>query len=150
METEESGVDPHPCPVSIGVNCTPMEAGVMTVQCILCQEEENIENDKPMFVMTCFQHKSSALASHTEKERDEVLPELNSTTRINISSCGHIIHSECWEKYYAAVKQRELPSIYQRRKSCIDVDQLEYLCPLCNSLCNTVLPLLPRISEEKW
>ena len=136
-------------PVALGAHHSPAKLTTLMALCILCQEEKLIDNENS-FVVTCFLHKSKLLLN--TREGNELLPELNNCTRINVRSCGHVIHSQCWGKYYASVKDREGLPILQlhRRRTCIDVSQSEYLCPLCNSLCNTVLPLLPRVAESPW
>lgn len=151
-ETDLVDVSSNQFPVVIGANCTSSVSSntPKIMRCILCQEEQNIENDNydDVFVMTCFQQKSTVYSKHSDK-RDSIVPELNGLTMTHISSCGHILHSECWNKFYVTVKEKYRPTLLQRQRSCIDVSLTEYLCPLCNSLCNTVLPLLPRFQEEK-
>lgn len=137
-------------PVALGPNCTTVDTtiAIEPVQCILCQEEQSVDNDESMFLMTCFQQKSSVYTSGSIDDVEDVTvkPELDGMNMTHVSSCGHIIHSECWMKYYTSLKERYRP--FHRQQS-VDVRLSEYWCPLCNSLCNTVLPLLPRFQEEK-
>lgn len=138
-------------PVAIGVKHSKVEALTSTAQCIFCHQKEEELDTEHSFVVTCFVHNSMFLTAKTMKPRTEILPELNYATRLSVSSCGHILHSHCWEKYYNLVKEKEGISFLQhRRRSCIDTSLSEYLCPLCNALCNTVLPLLPKAEEEEW
>lgn len=137
-------------PVAIGVKHSKVEALTSTAQCIFCHQKEEELDTEHSFVVTCFVHNSMFLTAKTMKPRTEILPELNHATRLSVSSCGHILHSHCWEKYYNLVKEKEGISFLQhRRRSCIDTSLSEYLCPLCNALCNTVLPLLPKAEEEE-
>uniref|UniRef100_A0A3B4BEV3 E3 ubiquitin-protein ligase n=1 Tax=Periophthalmus magnuspinnatus TaxID=409849 RepID=A0A3B4BEV3_9GOBI len=63
---------------------------------------------------------------------------------IHTASCGHVMHATCWQRYFEAVQQKE-----QRRQqrlrghTSFDVENGEFLCPLCECLSNTVIPLLP-------
>eukprot|EP00111_Clytia_hemisphaerica_P018489 TCONS_00054716-protein len=145
-------ISPSTFPVVLGSKCTVTDSSIGSdpVQCILCQEEQSIDNDEKMFLMTCFQQKSSVFNKSGTKpnSRDvsQITAELNGVTMTHVSSCGHILHSECWNKFYTTIKER-YRSLARTRS--IDVLQSEYLCPLCNSLCNTVLPILPRLEEEK-
>ena len=131
-------------PVAVGSRHSAVDNSCMSVLCILCQEEQTIDGEN-FFVVTSFVHKSNIIDKTSEKNRDQIIPELSKSNMVNVSSCGHIVHIQCWEKYYTSVKEREsLPYFQRRPRSCIDISQTEYLCPLCNSLCNSVLPLLPR------
>lgn len=137
----------------IGPGTSSPEANDIIVVCMLCQEEESIEVHTNPFVVTCFLQKSNLLMNRqslTENGDNKVEPVLNNISSLNISSCGHVIHHKCWDKYYSSVKEREIGDFFHRRqRTCIDVKAHEYLCPLCNSLCNTVLPLLPRLQDTQ-
>ncbi|CAG9128754.1 unnamed protein product [Plutella xylostella] len=62
----------------------------------------------------------------------------------HVSSCGHALHAACWTKYLATVHDKENRRPYRlRQPAAFDVGKREYLCPLCERLCNTALPLLP-------
>lgn len=87
---------------------------------------------------------------------------------IHTASCGHIMHASCWQRwdtadayrqnwdhklicvcvcfrYFEAVQLKE-----QRRQQRLrghtsyNVENGEFLCPLCECLSNTVVPLLPH------
>uniref|UniRef100_A0A2K6EIX3 E3 ubiquitin-protein ligase n=1 Tax=Propithecus coquereli TaxID=379532 RepID=A0A2K6EIX3_PROCO len=55
-------------------------------------------------------------------------------------SCGHVMHAVCWQKYFEAV---QLSSQQRIHVDLFDLESGEYLCPLCKSLCNTVIPIIP-------
>ncbi|XP_071444389.1 E3 ubiquitin-protein ligase UBR2 isoform X2 [Hetaerina americana] len=60
------------------------------------------------------------------------------------STCGHVMHADCWQKYYDSVLQRENRRPHRlRQPASFDVENKEFLCPLCECLSNTVLPLVP-------
>lgn len=153
--TPAADLDSAAFPVVLGSNCTAIDNSIANsrVQCILCQEEEPVDNEKDTFLMTCFQQKSSVYSTTAinhdalnARTVEAVTPELKGVNMTHVSSCGHILHSECWVKYFTTLKERYRP--FHRQQS-IDVRLYEYWCPLCNSLCNTVIPLLPRVEEEK-
>ncbi|KAA0186352.1 hypothetical protein HAZT_HAZT000774 [Hyalella azteca] len=63
---------------------------------------------------------------------------------IHVSSCGHPMHVHCWKLYYIKVIQKEQRRNYRMRQGTnIDVERSEYLCPLCECICNDAVPLLP-------
>ncbi|OMJ25777.1 E3 ubiquitin-protein ligase ubr1 [Smittium culicis] len=69
------------------------------------------------------------------------------------STCGHLMHHKCFEQYCNEIKTK-----HQRqptRNHSESLDRLEFLCPLCNSLGNFLLPILtdstpnPTLEEFK-
>lgn len=63
---------------------------------------------------------------------------------IHVSSCGHPMHMDCWKLYYTKIVQREQRRTFRLRQSLsFDLERSEYLCPLCESVCNDAVPLLP-------
>ncbi|OLY85062.1 E3 ubiquitin-protein ligase ubr1 [Smittium mucronatum] len=59
------------------------------------------------------------------------------------SSCGHLMHQKCFEQYCNEIKTK-----HQRqptRNHPESLERLEFLCPLCNSLGNFLLPILPEM-----
>uniref|UniRef100_A0A2K5DTJ1 E3 ubiquitin-protein ligase n=1 Tax=Aotus nancymaae TaxID=37293 RepID=A0A2K5DTJ1_AOTNA len=85
-----------------------------------------------VFVLFCNAEKYDPLFMH---------PDLSCGT--HTSSCGHIMHAHCWQRYFDSVQAKE-----QRRQQRLrlhtsyDVENGEFLCPLCECLSNTVIPLL--------
>lgn len=64
------------------------------------------------------------------------------------STCGHVMHSQCWQKFFDNVMMREHRRPYRlRHPTSFDVDKQEFLCPLCECLSNTVLPMAPSLSK---
>ncbi|KAG7260794.1 hypothetical protein CRUP_006366 [Coryphaenoides rupestris] len=120
------------------------------VTCILCQEEEEVKADGRAMVLAAFVQRSTVLSknrtrSPPDPERHDPLfmhPDLAYAT--HTASCGHIMHATCWQRYFEAVQAKE-----QRRQQRLrvhtsyDVENGEFLCPLCECLSNTVIPLLP-------
>ena len=61
-----------------------------------------------------------------------------------ISTCGHVMHLDCWRGFYNAVVKREsqrpnrgVPQV------SFELDKNEILCPLCECISNVTIPLLP-------
>ncbi|KAG9039114.1 hypothetical protein FRB95_012825 [Tulasnella sp. JGI-2019a] len=57
------------------------------------------------------------------------------------SVCGHLMHLECFAVYSASVEQRHLQQ--PTRNHPESVERTEFLCPLCKSLGNIILPVIP-------
>ncbi|CAL8258816.1 unnamed protein product [Lota lota] len=121
------------------------------VTCILCQEEEEVRANGRAMVLAAFVQRSTVLSknrtrSPPDPEHHDPLfmhPDLAFAT--HTASCGHIMHATCWQRYFEAVQAKE-----QRRQQRLrvhtsyDVENGEFLCPLCECLSNTVIPLLPH------
>ncbi|XP_077479848.1 E3 ubiquitin-protein ligase UBR2 isoform X1 [Stigmatopora argus] len=121
------------------------------VTCILCQEEQEVKCHGRAMVLAAFVQRSTVLSKKRccalpNAERHDPLfihPDLS--MGIHTASCGHIMHATCWQRYFEAVQLKE-----QRRQQRLrghtsyDVENGEFLCPLCECLSNTVIPLLPH------
>ncbi|KAM6956516.1 E3 ubiquitin-protein ligase UBR2 isoform 1-T1 [Aplochiton taeniatus] len=137
--------------VCVGPRRTRQSEKRQLVTCILCQEEQDIRADGKAMVLAAFVQRSTVMSKNRKRpphhpERYDPLfmhPDLSFGT--NTGSCGHIMHSHCWQRYFEAVQAKE-----QRRQQRLrvhtsyDVENGEFLCPLCECLSNTVIPLLPR------
>uniref|UniRef100_A0A8C0KC20 E3 ubiquitin-protein ligase n=1 Tax=Canis lupus dingo TaxID=286419 RepID=A0A8C0KC20_CANLU len=98
------------------------------VTCILCQEEQEVKVESKAMVLAAFVQRSTVLS----KNRNPLLP-----------------LSDCCSVYFDSVQAKE-----QRRQQRLrlhtsyDVENGEFLCPLCECLSNTVIPLLLNISDQ--
>ncbi|XP_047207361.1 E3 ubiquitin-protein ligase UBR2 isoform X2 [Girardinichthys multiradiatus] len=121
------------------------------VTCILCQEEQEVRGLGRAMVLAAFTQRSTVLSKNRSRSFPDpehhgplfMHPDLS--MGIHTASCGHIMHATCWQRYFEAVQQKE-----QRRQQRLrghtsyDVENGEFLCPLCECLSNTVIPLLPH------
>lgn len=119
------------------------------VTCILCQEEQEVTVGSRAMVLAAFVQRSTVLSKDRTKtiadpEKYDPLfmhPDLSCGT--HTGSCGHVMHAHCWQRYFDSVQAKE-----QRRQQRLrlhtsyDVENGEFLCPLCECLSNTVIPLL--------
>ena len=138
--------------VCIGPNQTPKtELVKKRYQCILCQEDEEVAVNKAPMVLCCYVSNSKVLS----KNRADIIEDFDkfdplfqkSVLNIGISttSCGHVMHSGCWQKYVDTVKLAE--SRRHARYHGFSIKRNEFLCPLCETIGNSVLPLFPDIRE---
>lgn len=62
------------------------------------------------------------------------------------SACGHLMHLSCFETYYRSIEVRHhLQPTRCHPESC---ERLEFVCPLCKSLGNVLLPVTITDEEE--
>ncbi|XP_033110450.1 E3 ubiquitin-protein ligase UBR2-like [Anneissia japonica] len=122
------------------------------VTCMLCQEEEKISDDAPIMVLTACIQRSSVLSSTRGKkiaDKDSFDPLLKSADRYwgtHVSSCGHVMHARCWQIYTDSLvaKENKRPVRFRNHLS-FDLSKNEFLCPLCETVGNTVITLLPDL-----
>ena len=61
-------------------------------------------------------------------------------TKLNIHYCGHVMHNECWDTFYASNVSKVEHGNRSANLLSIDIHKGESLCPLCKSVTNTLLP----------
>ena len=117
--------------------------------CILCQEEE-LTADNSTLVMASYCQKSTVLsrnrASTPPLSYPTTFPFLPSSlsSAPHTTSCGHVMHATCWQKYFDNVSESERSRYRTRHPASFDIEKSEFLCPLCRSLSNSVIPLIPQ------
>lgn len=139
-------------PICLGPKQTQRHVAVQRHTCILCQEDEDINNKGRAMVLAAFIQKSTVLSKTRGKliEKPDDYDPLPFPGDLfcapHTSTCSHVMHSDCWQKYFDSVlaKERRRPIRYRGQLS-FDVDRQEFLCPLCECLSNTVLPLVPPV-----
>ncbi|RZB39562.1 zf-UBR and/or ClpS domain containing protein [Asbolus verrucosus] len=139
-------------PIALGPRQTTRIGIEKTYICILCQEEEKVTKDGPTLVLAAFVQQSTVLCQHKNNEalsnmQDPLYLHSNLGPAPHTSTCGHVMHGDCWRKYFDNVMIREHRRPYRlRHPASFDVDKQEFLCPLCECLSNTVLPLVPALN----
>ncbi|RDD37274.1 E3 ubiquitin-protein ligase UBR2 [Trichoplax sp. H2] len=122
-----------------------------TISCILCQEDEQIKlSDRPM-VLTGLSHRSVVLSqlgseNDTKIEFKPLWTDTAIAIGVHTGSCAHAMHSSCWQNYFVAtVDRQQIRRFNARAPPSINVTKGEYLCPLCEGLCNCAIPILPPL-----
>ncbi|XP_038980097.1 E3 ubiquitin-protein ligase PRT6-like isoform X2 [Phoenix dactylifera] len=69
---------------------------------------------------------------------------------IHISSCGHVVHQECHDRYLSSLKQRYIRRLGFEGAHIVDPDLGELLCPVCRRFANSILPAFPCTSNNAW
>ncbi|CAL1548723.1 unnamed protein product, partial [Lymnaea stagnalis] len=126
--------------------------GPIQVTCILCQEEQRISSSGRAMVLSAFVQQSTVLSqnrkpqSGSATEPDPLFPPADLNKGTHTSSCGHVMHHECWQGFFTNIVNRERRRPLRFRHSySYDIDKMEYLCPLCEGLSNTVIPIVPPL-----
>ncbi|XP_056151209.1 E3 ubiquitin-protein ligase UBR1 [Lampris incognitus] len=149
--TESCAMEQRDLCVAVGPlrGSTLAEREVQT--CILCQEEQEVAAQAPAMVLTACVQRSTVLTQCRGKiltDRADgtgapyplfMTPDLAVGT--HTGSCGHVMHATCWQVYFEAIQNTTRSRLHA--EPIIDLVNGEYLCPLCKSLCNTVVPLIP-------
>ncbi|KAF8927096.1 hypothetical protein BGZ58_010633 [Dissophora ornata] len=64
------------------------------------------------------------------------------------SSCGHLMHIKCFDTYVRSLQQRH--EAQHNRNHPEDPSQREYMCPLCKSLGNLLLPIIWKGKKQTY
>ena len=138
-------------PVCLGPNRSMSIPTKTSLTCILCQEEEEqLTTDNSTLVMASYCQKSTVLsrnrASTPPPSSPSTFPFLPSSlsSALHTTSCGHVMHATCWQKYFDDVSESERSRYRTHHPTSFDVEKSEFLCPLCRSLSNCVIPLIPQ------
>ncbi|KAL4087004.1 hypothetical protein PRIC1_014062 [Phytophthora ramorum] len=60
---------------------------------------------------------------------------------VHVRLCGHSVHHRCWESYHTSQFQRAITGGHHRHAlNAVDVTKKEFLCPLCKSISNVLIP----------
>ncbi|KAJ2287562.1 E3 ubiquitin-protein ligase ubr1, partial [Coemansia sp. RSA 2706] len=62
------------------------------------------------------------------------------------STCGHMMHTRCFMQYCQGIELKRQP--HPTRNHPENLHRKEYLCPLCKSLGNVLLPALPGVADH--
>ncbi|XP_037086448.1 E3 ubiquitin-protein ligase UBR2-like [Pollicipes pollicipes] len=137
---------PDEWPVCLGPRQTARPAAAAEYTCILCQATEQVSSTRPAMVMAAFVQLSTVLSrDRASQAPNPVLYVPSNLHRLpHTSSCGHAMHAACWQRHFENVCLRERRrALRLRHNLSYDVQKREFLCPLCQCLSNTVVPLVP-------
>lgn len=136
-------------PIALGKNQTTRVCHEKSYVCILCQEDQCIKADESAMVLAAFVQQSTVLCQEAKTGTLESTPLFLSSilgASPHTRTCGHVMHASCWQKYFDNVLAKENRRPYRvRQPASFEVEKREYLCPLCECLSNTVLPVLPAL-----
>uniref|UniRef100_A0A8B9FQI0 E3 ubiquitin-protein ligase n=1 Tax=Amazona collaria TaxID=241587 RepID=A0A8B9FQI0_9PSIT len=135
--------------IALGPKRGPSVAEKEVLTCILCQEEQEVKLESAAMVLSACVQKSTALTQNRsriiELSGDPLFMHPDLPCGTHTGSCGHVMHAACWQKYFEAMQLNFRQRLHVEQ--IFDLENGEYLCPLCKSLCNTVIPIVPLQTE---
>lgn len=163
MDTSENNIIPHsekpgfPASVAVFGSHTTASPAVESYTCIVCQEESIVTSDSKAFIYLAYVQRSSVLSQHRPSTsklssgwKQGFMPS-DLPVGTFVSTCGHTMHSDCRQRYFDSSSARErrlrLQLRFQRHVADHEVD--EFLCPLCGTIGNTVIPVIPPLTFLK-
>nr|XP_056707151.1 E3 ubiquitin-protein ligase UBR1 [Euleptes europaea] len=131
--------------IALGPQRGPSFTEKEVLTCILCQEEQEVRLDSAAMVLSACVQRSTTLTQTRGKVLDlpvdPLFMDIDLSCGIHTGSCGHVMHAACWQKYFEAIQLNSRQRLHVEQ--VFDLENGEYLCPLCKSLCNTVIPIIP-------
>lgn len=106
----------------------------LVVTCILCSEDSVVKKSSECCMVY------SAFV-----QRSRILLAKDTIPYPHTSSCGHVMHANCWKEYFdnEVLKENRRPN--RNRSQGSTTEKREFLCPLCRCLSNAVLPISPAL-----
>uniref|UniRef100_A0A182PI15 E3 ubiquitin-protein ligase n=1 Tax=Anopheles epiroticus TaxID=199890 RepID=A0A182PI15_9DIPT len=137
-------------PIALGPNRTsvrPADTAALRHSCILCSEKSVLGTyDSVNMVYAAFVQRSSVLSRYQQTDERGLLQLIETKTHPSphLTTCGHVMHATCFDKYFnnEVIKENRRP-YRNRAPTLFDIEKNEFLCPLCRFLSNCLLPLLP-------
>ncbi|XP_064624216.1 E3 ubiquitin-protein ligase UBR2-like isoform X2 [Lineus longissimus] len=139
--------------VAVGAKRSPgVVTGITQATCILCQEEQDISFSDRAMVLAAFIQRSTVLSRSPGKviengyDFDPLFIESDLFCGTHTSTCGHVMHSDCWQRLIDSVLTQERRRMFRfRHHPSFDIDKMEFLCPLCETISNSVIPIIPPL-----
>ncbi|XP_050830780.1 E3 ubiquitin-protein ligase UBR1 isoform X4 [Serinus canaria] len=139
--------------IALGPKRGPSVIEKEVLTCILCQEEQEVKLESAAMVLSACVQKSTALTQNRSRilelsgdTQDPLFMHPDLPCGTHTGSCGHVMHAACWQKYFEAMQLNFRQRLHVEQ--IFDLENGEYLCPLCKSLCNTVIPIVPLQAQK--
>ncbi|XP_054727034.1 E3 ubiquitin-protein ligase UBR1 [Anastrepha obliqua] len=134
---DEEGAVAYNSLACLGVERRLQQPEEQSFKCILCFEDCTVSKDGPTLVYSAFVQKSKVLP-----------PDAKYAYSVHTSSCGHVMHVDCWQEYYNNEESKEQRRPHRSRQPFPQTPQsTEFQCPYCRCLSNSVLPLSAPLSK---
>ncbi|KAH9420663.1 E3 ubiquitin-protein ligase ubr1 [Dermatophagoides pteronyssinus] len=125
--------------------------------CILCLEDQDINaNNGRCLLLAGFIQQSTVLSKNrsisTWKDTENInfmLTRSDHNFGPFINTCTHYMHNDCFDKYFETTmmnERRRNPHRYPR--VTYDLEKREFLCPLCGTLSNLTIPIMPSLNQS--
>ncbi|KAG9290597.1 hypothetical protein G9A89_011560 [Geosiphon pyriformis] len=109
--------------------------------------DRKFERNKPFGVASSvFKDVKKPNGSATKTLLSKGFPSQSCRTGAYASTCGHLMHVKCFETYFSSLEQRH--KLQSARNHPEEVQRKEFMCPLCRSLGNALLPIVWKGKKE--
>ncbi|KAH8387185.1 hypothetical protein KR093_005434 [Drosophila rubida] len=126
----------------LGAQRSLYEAGDNRFKCILCFEDCCVSSSGPPLVSSAFLQTSRVINATPVTCSVGGLK-----SALHVSCCGHVMHYNCWKEYYSSEETKELRRPQRNRVSLTQAQNVEFHCPYCRTLSNTVLPVSEALAK---
>ncbi|XP_001354328.3 E3 ubiquitin-protein ligase UBR1 [Drosophila pseudoobscura] len=120
-------------PACLGPNRAHYQSQENSFKCILCFENCSINPDGPPLVSSAFVQTSRVILTTPSHYKGKC--------GMHVSCCGHVMHYQCWQEYYSNEESKEQRRLHRNRLALSQGHNVEFHCPYCRALSNTVLPV---------
>lgn len=154
----KSGIEP----VAVGISQCRVQSPLSYSEdyiCILCLEKYDMkldgskEYENRFLLLSAFVQNSTVLSQNRSSDKSSYMNacfvSADHKVGLYINTCTHYMHNDCFEKFFdttALTEQRRSTNRYARIS--FDVTKQEFLCPLCECLCNIVIPVTPNLNKK--
>ncbi|XP_017004407.2 E3 ubiquitin-protein ligase UBR1 isoform X2 [Drosophila takahashii] len=142
QEQEQGAVALRPTVVAcLGPERKIYQGSEANFKCILCFENCAISRSGPPLVSSAFVQTSRVIFTTPNMRAGP--------SALHMSCCGHVMHHSCWQEYYSNEESKEQRRPHRNRVALSQAHNVEFHCPYCRTLSNTVLPVteaLPAFS----
>ena len=161
-EGEDEAIPEEDMPISYG-------------QCIVCQDEVSVKHTGGMLALLqpsrilrdvvqdrdwleesllapisldeATRHPRYGQGTSGEPKSTDGYPSSNLRFGVYMSACSHLMHESCMSTYFDATRYRHTQQVQRHHPE--NAVRMEYLCPLCKSLGNVLIPLDPTQRRMK-
>jgi len=140
-EDEQGAVALKPNVACLGPDRKFYQGSEADFKCILCFENCAISRSGPPLVSSAFVQTSRVILTTPNMRASQ--------SALHMSCCGHVMHHSCWQEYYSNEESKEQRRPHRNRAALSQANNVEFHCPYCRTLSNTVLPVteaLPAFS----
>ncbi|KAH9526728.1 E3 ubiquitin-protein ligase ubr1, variant 2 [Dermatophagoides farinae] len=124
--------------------------------CILCLESQDVNTNNGRYLLL-----AGFIQQSTVLSKNRSMPTWKDTENINcmltrsdhnfcpfINTCTHYMHNDCFEKYFETTMLNERRrSAHRYPRVTYDLHKREFLCPLCETLSNVTIPIMPSLAQ---
>ncbi|KAG1675618.1 E3 ubiquitin-protein ligase UBR2 [Nymphon striatum] len=138
--------------VALGLTSQMRPTPTKVFTCILCQEDQEVNVQNIAMVLTAFVQQSTVMSQSRNKTiidpevHDPLLLSANLFSAPHTKTCGHVMHATCYDVLYQNIVAKEKrPPLRFRHNLSFDISKHEFLCPLCETITNATIPLVPSL-----